>query len=208
MKNYLLFGLVFGLFSSDVLAKEIGKVAIIKGEATLAFEKNERKAKIGNAVSEGDVITTQAGAYLKVVMQDRNILVVPENSKLSIDEYITAKNKKSVVMSVEYGSARHVLKQKYVKKNEKYEVRTPTTVAGVRGTDFLTIFKKDAGESVLCTLEGKVSFYLSKDDVGDQKPVLVEAGHFVRVKSGDSSPQVVETDKPWLEKALKAHSLE
>lgn len=79
-------------------------------------------------------------------------------------------------MSVEYGSARHVLKQKYVKKNEKYEVRTPTTVAGVRGTDFLTIFKKDTTESVICTLEGQVSLDLLKDGVAEQKPVLVAAG--------------------------------
>lgn len=208
MKKYFLFGLLAGLFSSNVVAKEIGKVAIIKGDATLVFEKSDRKVKIGSAVSEGDVIITQPGAYLKVVMQDRNVLVVPENTKLSIDEYVTVKDKKSVVLSVEYGSARHMLKQKYVKKNEKYEVRTPTTVAGVRGTDFLTIFKRDAAESIICTLEGKVSFYLSKDDVGDQKPVLVEAGHFVRVNSGDTSPQVIETDKAWLEKALKNHSLE
>lgn len=208
MKKYFLLGIAASLFSSFVLAKEIGKVAIARGDATMVHGKTDSKVKIGSTVSEGDVIVTQAGAYLKVVMQDRNILVVPENSKLSIDEYVTAKDKKSVVLSVEYGSARHVLKQKYVKKNEKYEVRTPTTVAGVRGTDFLTIFKKDSAESVICTLEGKVSFYLSKDDVGDQKPVLVEAGHFVRVKSGDSSPQVVETDKAWLDKALKTHSLE
>lgn len=208
MKKYLLLGLAASLFSSIVIAKEIGKVAIAKGEATLVFEKTDRKAKIGSAVSEGDIIVTQPGAYLKVVMQDRNILVVPENSKLSIDEYITVKDKKSVLMSVEYGSARHILKQKYVKKNEKYEVRTPTTVAGVRGTDFLTIFKKDAAESVICTLEGKVSFYLLKGDIGDQKPVLLAAGHFVRVKSGDSSPQIIETDKAWLEKVLKTHSLE
>lgn len=197
-----------GLFSSIGSAKEIGKVVIAKGDATITHQKIDNKAKIGSRVSEGDVIVTPLGAYLKVVMQDRNILVIPENSKLSIDEYVTAKNKKSVVMSVEYGSARHVLKQKYVQKNEKYEVRTPTTVAGVRGTDFLTIFKKDSTESVICTLEGQVSLDLLKGGVAEQKPVLVAAGHFVRVKSGDSTPQVIETDKAWLDKALKTHSLE
>ena len=208
MKKSLMFGLAVALFSQIILAKEIGKVAIIRGDAAMVRAKAENKIKIGNAVSEGDEIITQPGGYVKVVMQDRNILVVAENSKLSIDEYITAKDKKNVAITVEYGSARHVLKQKYVKKNEKYEVRTATTVAGVRGTDFLTIYKKDAAESVICTLEGKVSLDLLKGGVAEQKPVLVAAGHFVRVKSGDSSPQVIETDKAWLEKALKSHSLE
>lgn len=207
MKKYF-FVFIAGLFTSIGLAKEIGKIAIAKGDSTKLYGKLIEKVKIGSAVSEGDVIVTQSGAYLKVVMQDRNILVIPENSKISIDEYVTAKNKKSVVMSVEYGSARHVLKQKYIKKNEKYEVRTPTTVAGVRGTDFLTIFKKDSTESVVCTLEGQVSLDLIKGEVAAQKPVLVAAGRFVRVKSGDSTPQVVETDSAWLEKALKTHSLE
>ncbi len=207
MKKYFLLCII-SLFSLIGLAKEIGKVVIAKGDSTIIHQKIDNKAKIGGAVSEGDVIVTPLGAYLKVVMQDRNILVIPENSKLSIDEYVTAKDKKSVVMSVEYGSARHVLKQKYVKKNEKYEVRTPTTVAGVRGTDFLTIFKKDSTESVICTLEGQVSLDLLKGGVAEQKPVLVAAGHFVRVKSGDNTPQIIETDKAWLDKALETHSLE
>ena len=100
-----MFGLAVALFSQIILAKEIGKVAIIRGDAAMVRAKAENKIKIGNAVSEGDEIITQPGGYVKVVMQDRNILVVAENSKLSIDEYITAKDKKNVAITVEYGSA-------------------------------------------------------------------------------------------------------
>ncbi len=195
------------LFTQLGLAGEIGTAAIVRGEASLVHDKKSQIIKIGTVISEGDEVITQEKSYVKIIMADRNIVVVAEKSKLSINEYLTEKDKKNVQMTMAYGSARHVLAQKYTGKKEKYEVRTATTVAGVRGTDFLTIFNKDE-ESVICTLEGKVALGLLKDGKAGDTEVAVDAGHFVRVKKGDAQPQVVETDKLWLEKALKAHSLE
>lgn len=208
MKKIIIFISCFALCSQIILAKEIGTVVILKGDAGLVHNMNQQKIKTGSAISEGDEIETQANSYVKIVMKDRNILVVAEKSKLSINEYISGKDNKSVQMTMEYGSARHVLYQKYINTNEKYEVRTATTVAGVRGTDFLTIFNKESGDSVTCTLGGKVSLALLKNGQAEQNPILVEADHFVKVKKGDFKLQVIETDKMWLEKVLKAHSLE
>lgn len=185
----------------------IGKVVIIKGDAGLVHEKSRSKIKIGNTISSGDEIVTEAGAYVKVVMADRNILVVAENTKLIIDEYVTAKDKKSVQMTMDYGSARHILKQKYVNKNEKYEVRTATAVAGVRGTDFFTIYDGKSGDAVVCTLKGKVSLEIMNNGAAAQSPVMVEAGHFIKVRKGELQPKINTTDKLWLKKHLKIFSL-
>lgn len=190
------------LFSACALGKEIGTVMIVRGEAELLHNKIKTKLKIGKPISDGDEIQTKVGAYVKVVMQDRNIIVLAENSSLSFDEYITHKASKKVKMTLAYGSARHVVNQKYTGEKEKYEVRTPTTVAGVRGTDFLTIYNKESFDSVTCTLDGKVEL-----KIGDQ-PFLIEGGNFAKVRSGDVSVQVVQTDRQWLEKVLRLHTLE
>ncbi len=60
----------------------------------------------------------------------------------------------------------------------------------------------------MCTLEGKVSFDLLKNGKPEDKPLLVSAGDFIRFKKIDTLPVVTQAKKPWLEKALKLHSLE
>ncbi len=202
----VLCGFIFN--SQTLLAKEIGTVLISRGQAEIIHNSKGQKIKIGSRISEGDQIETQANAYLKVVMNDRNVLVLAEKTKLTITEYKTTKDNKQVLMALEKGSARHSLEQKYSQKNEKYEVRTATTVAGVRGTDFLTEFETVTGDTVLCALTGKVSFDLLNDGAPALAPVLVEAGHFVRLKKGEVILKVIQTNAVWLEKALKRLSLE
>lgn len=195
-------------YSQMTLAKVIGAVMILRGGAELLHNAKIQQLKTGSQISEGDQIETKASTYVKVVMKDRNVLVITENTKLAINEYKTTKDSKKVQMEIAFGSARHFLEQKYKNKDEKYEVRTATTVAGVRGTDFLTEYNVETGDSVLCALEGKVSLDILKNGKAEQKPVIVDAGHFVRFKKSDLIPQVIETNKAWLDKALLKHSLE
>lgn len=197
------------LFNSQIIfAADIGTVLIVRGEAELRHNEKVNKINIGTVISEGDQVETKDKAYIKIVMKDRNVLVVIAKTKIVIKKYSDIVDNKQVEMIVEFGSVRHALQQKYINKNEKYEVRTPTTVAGVRGTDFITEYNNDTGESVLCALEGKVSLDVLKNGIPEQNPVILVAGHFVKFKKTDTRPQVVETKKPWLEKVLKSHSLE
>lgn len=191
-------------FTVSVSAKEIGVVMLVRGAAT--NQKNEQ-IKVASKVNEGDQIETSPGAYVKIVMNDRNIVILTEKSKLKFDEYIDDLENKKVKITLTKGSARHVVNETYNKAGQYYEVKTAVAVAGVRGTDFITEYNDESGDTILCALKGIVSFDLL-NDAPENKPVLVAAGNFIRFKKTDTVPQVIETKKQWLEKALQLHSLE
>jgi hypothetical protein len=195
-------------FASMSFCKEIGLVMILRGSASVTSNSKTIPLKTAIKISEGDQIETAAQSYVKIVMNDRNIIVVTENSKMKITEYKSEVDHKKVSINLEYGSLRHKLEQKYKNKDEVYEVKLATSVSGVRGTDFLTEYNKETGDTVLCTLEGKVSFDLLKDGKPTEKPLMVGAGDFIRFKKTDTVATVIQAKKPWLDKALKLHSLE
>ncbi|MEQ1723534.1 MAG: FecR domain-containing protein, partial [Pseudobdellovibrio sp.] len=168
------------LFAQVSLAKEIGIVMLVRGKAERIDSKKSETIKVGTKIYESDRIETAEEAYVKLVMNDRNILVVTEKSKLTINEYKSSMKLKKVLISLEQGSLRHALEQHYKKKNDRYEVKTATSGSGVRGTDFITQYEPQTGDTVLCTLRGQVSFDLIKDGKPAETPVLASAGEFIR----------------------------
>ena len=206
MKNFIALFVI--LTSTAVWAAPIGTVMFLKGQATVKHDQKESPLKVTSSIYAGDEITTMAESKVRLVMNDRNIIVVVENTKMSFEEYRNVKKNKHVKINLDHGSLRHALQQKYKGKDEYYEVRTATAVAGVRGTDFITSLENETGDTVLCTLDGRVSFDLIKNGEPEKAPLFVDAGKFIRFKKGDSQAAVIEVKKPWLEKALKAHSLE
>lgn len=187
---------------SHAAKTEIGQLMLIKGNVRIVHDQKSQVAKVAHKVFEGDEIQTQAESSAKLVMNDRNIIVVTENTQLKLSQYNSTQ--KQVLIDLSKGSARHALKQKY-KNNEKYEVRTPVMVVGVRGTDFITKFDTGSGDSVLCAIEGVVSLNLQNKK--SDPAVLVSGGNFVKIKKDEDKIQVVTTDPAWLEKALKQHAL-
>ncbi|MBY0553753.1 FecR family protein [bacterium] len=190
------------LWTNTAFASAIGQAMIVKGNASQVIGGKSEVIKVGTQIYEEASIQSDADAYIKIVMKDRNILVVSGKSSLTINEY---KKSKKVLISLHEGSLRHALKQKY--KEDLYQVRTATSVAGVRGTDFLTQYETGTGDTVLCTLEGKVSFDVLKDGVPENNPVIASGGEFIRYKKDQKRPEVIAVKKPWLDKALAAHAL-
>lgn len=189
---------------SQAAQSEIGQLALIKGDVEVLHDQKLLTPKLGYKLFEGDKIQTKAQSSAKLVMNDRNIIVVTENTELKLSHYRQVKNEKQVIIDLAKGSARHALKQKY-KNNEKYEVRTPVMVVGVRGTDFITKFDASSEDSVLCAIEGVVSLNLQNNK--SDPAILVNSGNFVKIKKGDRAVQVIATDAAWLERALKQHAL-
>ena len=86
---------------------------ILRGSAQMTKNFKTEPLKAAIKISEGDQIETSAQSYVKIVMNDRNIIVVTENSKMKIEEYKTEVDHKKVSINLEYGSLRHKLEQKY-----------------------------------------------------------------------------------------------
>lgn len=194
--------LIIGFFFQQSLAdNHFGVFLIVKGDVTVTSSDGKtQKATVGLKAFEGDKIVVGPDSSTKVVTLDRNVLVVGEKSDLVLEKY--QPDQKLVSIKLNEGSLRSSLKQKYGKKTEYYHISTPTSVTGVRGTDFYVEHRAAANENVICTFTGKVSYKPNESTTG----FVVDAGKFIRHKSGQEV-KVAEPKTAWIEKTLKSHEV-
>ena len=172
-----------------------GTIKVLKGEVFIVSGKTKLKApaKLGQKVFASDTVITSKDSRLKVIMIDGNeINVSPETTvKISKYQYENKGKKKNVLLNVLKGKVRSKVKQKYDGKDNKFQVKTKTAVAGVRGTDFLASFNPQQNSSNVITFEGKVEFGLPGANGTIMNPVAVSAGQTVSQigRSMPSAPQ-------------------
>jgi hypothetical protein len=157
-----------------------GILRVVKGDVKIKSAKtnSEVRARIGEKVFPKDVIITGKDARAKIVMVDNNELNVSPESQVEIQnyEYDPAAGKKEVLLNVIYGKVRSKVEQKYDGKTSKFQIKTPSAVAGVRGTDFITSFTPSTNQSQIVTFQGKVEFGLQGPNGTILNPVFVTPG--------------------------------
>lgn len=160
-----------------------GTIKVLKGEVFIVSGKTNLKApaKLGQKVFASDTVITNKDSRLKIIMVDGNeINISPETTvKISKYQYENNGKKKNVLLNVLKGKVRSKVKQKYDGKDNKFQVKTKTAVAGVRGTDFLASFNPQQNSSNVITFEGKVEFGLPGANGTIMNPVAVSAGQTV-----------------------------
>lgn len=178
--------LAFFAFPSTGLAakkKAQGVFTVVKGkvEVQRAGKKRSRAVRVGTKVYPKDTIISAKNSRAKVVMVDENILNISPNSKLEITEYEYDKsnNKKKVMLNLMYGKVRSTVNQKYDGEKNVYRVKTPSAVAGVRGTDFLVNFNNRSRQSQIVTFEGQVQVGAGLNPAGALiNPIPVNPGQY------------------------------
>jgi len=162
-----------------------GVLRVVKGDVQIKSAKTGQnaKARVGEKVFPKDTVITGKDARAKIVMVDNNEINVSPESQIEIQnyEYDPAAGKKDVLLNVIYGKVRSKVEQKYDGKTSKFQIKTPSAVAGVRGTDFLT--GHVAGVTNVVTFEGKVEF-----GPPGVTPVTVTPGMTASVSGGTVTP--------------------
>lgn len=155
-----------------------GVLRVVKGNVQIKSGKNGQtsRARMGEKVYPKDTVITAKDSRAKIVMVDNNEINVSPESQIEIQnyEFDPAAGKKDVLLNVIYGKVRSKVEQKYDGKTSKFQIKTPSAVAGVRGTDFLTGFQ--AGVTNVVTFEGKVDFGMPGPNGTIRNPVSVTPG--------------------------------
>jgi len=139
-------------------AKVEGIFMIVKGEVkVISPDQKSEFARVGMKVTEGYSIVTGVDGRAKIVMSDKNILNINPETQLKIETYKNEGGNKKVELSLPEGSVRAMVNQKYDDNKNTFRVKTPTAVAGVRGTDFLVKFDMKTQLSSVKTFEGLVA---------------------------------------------------
>ncbi|MGZ3773691.1 MAG: FecR family protein [Pseudobdellovibrionaceae bacterium] len=166
-----------------------GIFMVVKGEVSVKSANQQKpKVKVGDKVFPGDVVECGADGRAKIVMSDRNVINISPDTKLEIQKYENNGTSKNVELNLLQGKVRNNVEQKYDGEKNKFLVKTPTAVAGVRGTQFFTSFDPGTRITSVVTLRGAVTLAPANVTNGNAKPVVVKKGESTSMAPG-SNPE-------------------
>jgi hypothetical protein len=124
-----------------------GKITYLEGEVTV----NGRDGTIGQAVPDGARLQTGPASVCEITWGARNIIQIQENTRVILK---TARLTPGI--DLQRGSVGAVLnKLDAISGRDTFRIRTPSVVAGVRGTAFF-VKVEDAANTYVCACNGSV----------------------------------------------------
>jgi len=120
-------------------AADIGQVKIAKGEVTVERDGRTSPATVGTRLQASDTIRTGADGSAGITMEDDSLLSVGPNSVLSLDRYAfdATTRQGQFEASLQKGSLAVISGRIAKQSPDAMKVRTPTSILGVRGTEFV-----------------------------------------------------------------------
>lgn len=179
-------------------AKEVGQFISVSGEVEVLRDGKDPALQVmtGNPVMEKDMIRTKSRSRAVIRFVDGNTLAIDQRSRVDISEYITEKDIFKGDIRLPYGKVEAAVDPRVVQKisqakGNRFEIRTPTGVAGVRGTTF----------SVMTTETGDTEVYVSDGIVVVSLPgypgvtITVPAGQKLVIPQG-ATPETFRNLQP------------
>jgi hypothetical protein len=118
---------------------DIGRVKRAKGSATVERAGNSVAAKPGFVLQKNDVLVTGAKSQISVTFIDNSRFSACPNSRVMLEtfKFNPTTHEGSFITKLEKGSLAIISGQIAKQKPDAMQVRTPTSILGVRGTRFI-----------------------------------------------------------------------
>ena len=154
------------LLAAPVAAGPVGFVAASRGDAQV----NEKPARVGMEVFEGDKLATGDKSRLKVLFSDDVILALGSATEVVVKKHLfdPKNNARQTRIDLVSGKLRALVQKMVAGSRADFTVKTTNAVAGVRGTEF--VLMAEGEDTKLYTFSGEVELS------GSGEPVLVAAG--------------------------------
>lgn len=173
-----------------------GSFLVVKGDVKIVRSSETVAPKVGTTVFPGDTIISANDARAKIMMEDRNVIHISPNTEVKIETYINNGQQKNVELSLKEGKVRNEVKQVYDGEQNKFLIKTPTAVAGVRGTNFITSFDKSNNQTKIITFSGKVELTNIPTAPGGQATTVVVSKGETAESSATQSPGTPKAMSP------------
>lgn len=188
--------------SAWVHADEAGRIVFVTGEVFA----DSRRAALNDAVQEGQELSTGKDGYVYLKTVDDGLLILRPASRARIVAYHVDRKVPSnthVKLELLSGVARSVSGTAVKQARQNFRFNTPVAAIGVRGTDFTVstdqetsnvtvlsgaIIVSGFGGACLPTGGGPCEHTSSRELAAGQ------AGQMLRVKRGESSPQLLNSN--------------
>jgi len=120
-----------------------GKITELEGQVSVVRAGQTLPVKMNSAILPGDDIVTAANSRVKIWFRDQSVITLAEKSSFKVEalEYNPGVSRKSVFNLVS-GKAKALVSGWFGKApEEQYQIKALSTVAGVRGCEFITEVK-------------------------------------------------------------------
>lgn len=163
----------------------LGKVVRVIGKAVLIHkgEKTGYAATTGVSLYKNDTIVTLAAGHLSFTLNDGSFVSLSPETRMTINQsvYSSEQKTRASFLDLALGKARFVVQKFVDAKHSEFKVKTKTSVAGVRGSDFIIIASAD--ETEITTLSDTVLEIISLA-VPDEPPAVMNAFEQAIIKEG------------------------
>lgn len=154
---------------------KLPRIAWFIGEVSAEKDGIKRGLNLGDTLAANDSIITGKNGNLEV-MVGNGILKIAKNTRLSVQSLINDQGS-DVKVNLNYGKVVSVVKKE--NKDSNFSVITPTTIAGIRGTTFLTSVEKPGKEGVACDKDCVIEYAVIEGSIavkkiGSDKEIILE----------------------------------
>jgi hypothetical protein len=137
-RRILAFGLV-ALCAAATAADEIGQIKVAKGQVTVDRAGQSLPAQVGMRLEAADVLKTGTDGSVGITMRDNSLLSAGPNSILSLArfEFDPTTQQGRFDAELQRGTLAVISGRIAKQSPQSMNVRTPSALLGVRGTDFV-----------------------------------------------------------------------
>ncbi|MDD5480595.1 FecR family protein [Rhodoferax sp.] len=131
--------LLAGLATLPAYSQTVGVLKSVEGQVSLSQAQRERVADAGVGILGSDKIVTGRQGSAALTLKDGTVVMLGPNTNLALADvkFDTTTQEGSVLLHLTQGTIRVVTGWLGKLHPEQVKVITPTTVVGVRGTDFI-----------------------------------------------------------------------
>jgi hypothetical protein len=182
-----LFGLGLVLFLANAAYAQdwVGKITEAQGQITVVRAGQSLAAKLSSGILPGDEIATGPGARAKIWFKDESVITLSEKSRFKVDalEYNPGSSRRSMFTLVT-GKAKALVSGWFgAEPEQQYQIRALSTVAGVRGTEFIVQIKGEGQNAAafFATISGTITLW---DVNHPDRRVSLPANFFMEILNG------------------------
>lgn len=169
-------------------------ITFITGDVFMLEDGEWIYAEIGDFLEKDDSIQVESDSYCEIQFGDRAVVRVEANTELALSSVFMKPDETKIGIDLVAGSV--LVKVQKLTGGEKFNVSTPSTVCGVRGTEF-SVKLESGAETVLAVKEGAVAILPPELNIEELIEKVGESGETVAaiLEQIESSASVVVADE-------------
>lgn len=134
------------LLGCSLLFGSIGKVSLLKGEASLERAGSTLSVKNGMELEEKDSIQTSKGSQMQLVFTDKTVITLGSESHFRVDEYLSEGSNPKAKFKFNQGAFKTITGRIGKSAPDNFKLETKTATIGIRGTTIGVI----APDTIFC----------------------------------------------------------